>query len=81
MKGDEHVKSQLWLSAACKSFSYNWIGKECLYLELCNADLGLARCNLIEQILEGRGALLHVCLCNNQTPHVPVPLHLHQGTQ
>ena len=54
-----------------------WQGGEGLYLELSNADLGLARCNLVKQVLEGRRALLHICLCNYQTPHVSVPLHLH----
>ena len=45
-------------------------------------DLGygnpvLAESNLAKYVMQGDGILLNVGFCSDQTPHGPVPLHLH----
>ena len=46
------------------------------YLELGKGDFGLAGGDLVKQIPQGGGALLHIGFYHHHPPHVPVPLHL-----
>lgn len=47
------------------------------YLDLSKGNFALALGELVKEVLEGGGALLHIPLHHDQPPHHPLPLHLY----